>query len=322
MNPVSILSPETEIRKDELFPDPFCCIGLVAPAGRIPREEYEAAAGFLSGLGLRLFTGKSIFKGDRISYVSAPAADRADDFNELIRNPEIQAIYCLRGGYGCIHLLDKLDWNALKRRKLPVVGYSDITVLHAAMQSKHAGIAVSACMALHLQKDSRNAVFRRNFQRAWKTASGENGPFRRIAPLQSCSDSPGVTEAPLFCGNLTTLASLCGTGYLPRMKGKVIFLEDIAEPVRKLDRTLMQLKLNGFFDGCAGIVFGDFKQCGDAAERSELFRRFSAMLSVPVFSGLHYGHCTRSISLVCGESARIRNNTLYLRDPVFSAEKS
>ena len=302
------------LRKTDLFPEDLHCIGLAAPAGRVAPERYQAACRFLTGLGIRAVAGKSVLKGDALPYVSAPAEDRADDLNELIRDPEIQAVYCLRGGYGSVHLLDRLDWQTLKQRKLPVVGYSDITSLHAAMTAKRAGTAVSACMALQLAEDSASAAFRRNFKRVWGLALQKQGPFRKIAALSAISESCDI-QGSLFCGNLTTLASLCGTGFLPKLPGRVIFLEDIAEPVRKLDRTLMQLKLSGFFDRCAGIVFGDFKQCGTPAERMELFRRFSAVVGKPVFAGLHYGHCSRSLSLVCGETVKIRKNALYLRDP-------
>lgn len=307
-----------ELRKDDLFPDSLNCLGLAAPAGRISPAAYESAVRFLTCLGIRPVPGRSVLKNDTLSYVSAPASDRISDLNELIHNPEIQAIYCLRGGYGSVHLLEQLDWTVLRKRRLPVIGYSDITALHAAMQTKHAGKAVSACMALRLETDSRNPAFRRNFKRAMGIMMRNRGSFRRMARLTACNGASVLPESPLFCGNLTTLASLCGTGYLPRINGQVIFLEDIAEPVRKLDRTLTQLKLNGFFERCSGVILGNFKQCGDSKERQELFRRFAENLSVPVFSGLHYGHCACSLSLVCGETAAVRNGSLYLRDP-FSA---
>lgn len=314
-------SAADNLRKTGLFPEELHCIGLAAPAGRVTPERYRAACRFLTGLGIKVISGRSVLKGDMLPYVSAPAEDRAADLNGLIRDPEVQAVYCLRGGYGSVHLLDRLDWAALKQRPLPVVGYSDITGLHAAMTAKHAGIAVSACMALALEQDSGSAAFRRNFKRAWALALRKRGTFRRISPLSSVNGS-GDVQGKLFCGNLTTLASLCGTGFLPRLSGgQVIFLEDVAEPVRKLDRTLMQLKLNGFFAGCSGIVFGNFKQCGPPGEREELFRRFADAIGKPVFTGLRYGHCSRSLSLVCGEPVRIRNNALFLQDP-FTAEKS
>ncbi|MBR4666011.1 MAG: hypothetical protein IKO93_19250, partial [Lentisphaeria bacterium] len=84
---------------------------------------------------------------------------------------------------------------------------------------------------------------------------------------------------------------------------------------------LMQLKLGCFFADCAGIVFGNFKQCGSPDEREELFRRFAAAVGKPVFTGLRYGHCSRSLSLVCGEPVRIRKNALFLQDP-FTAGRS
>ena len=109
--------------------------------------------------------------------------------------------------------------------------------------------------------------------------------------------------------------------------GSMSVLENVMLPLEEFTRlppaarrtlALMQLELGGFFENCAGVIFGNFKQCGDPAERTELFRRFAARIQVPVFSGLHYGHCARSLSLVCGETAVVRNNSLYLADP-FSA---
>ncbi|MBO4649216.1 MAG: LD-carboxypeptidase [Lentisphaeria bacterium] len=321
MNRPSKQSEPKTLRKNDLFPDGLDCLGIVAPAGPVSAEKFEQACRFLTSLGLRLVTGSAVTRGDKLSYVSAPAEDRADDLNALIRNPKVQAIYCLRGGYGSVQLLDLLDWTELKRRKLPVVGYSDITSLHAAMRTRRAGLPVSACMALHLEEDARTTAFRRDFKRAWGVALHRTGPFRRIARLESYVPETESAEGPLFCGNLATLASLCGTPWLPKPKREVIFLEDIAEPVRKLDRTLTQLLLSGFFTDCAAVVFGDFRQCGDRNEREELFRRFTAKIGKPVFAGLRYGHCPRSVSLVGGEPAVIRDGALYLRDP-FSGEKS
>ena len=178
------LGPHSEIvlRKSDLFPDGLQCIGLIAPAGRIQPERYRAACRFLTGLGIRTVSGKSVLKGDVPGYISAPAEDRAADFNSLVCNPEVQALYCLRGGYGSVHLLHLLDWETLKRRRLPLIGYSDITALHAAMTSKHAGIAISACMALNLKDDSAPAAFRRNFKRAWSMAWP--GCIRTVIPIR------------------------------------------------------------------------------------------------------------------------------------------
>ena len=302
-------------RKEELFPEGYSCLGIVAPAGPVTPGQFRSACDFLTRLGIRFVAGGSIVEGETLSYLSAPRERRAADLNAMIRNPEVSAVYCLRGGYGSVHLLDGLDWETLKRRNLPVIGYSDITALHAAVVKNCAGIAVSACMGLNLEHDACEAAFRRDFRRALAYALHPSGEFREISQLRSCGGSRSLEDAPVFCGNLTVLTSLCGTPYLPEMSGKLILLEDIGEPVRKLDRNLMQLKLSGFFRGCAGVVFGDFEDCGDPGEQSELFRRFACDVQVPVFSGLHYGHCRRSLSLVCGEPARIRDGVFCLRDP-------
>lgn len=309
------------LRKTDLFPGSVCCLGLVAPAGPVSAGAYRNAVAFLQKLGLSVVCGESVLKGDDLSFLSAPAADRAADLNAVIRNPDVDGIYCLRGGYGSVHLPEYIDWTTLKKRRLPVIGYSDITALHMVMTARNAGVPVSAAMALTLEKESAGASFRRNFRRALQLAFHPGrGNFRRMARLIPYQGN-GIPESPLICGNLTVTASLCGTGCLPSFSGRLILLEDIGEPVRKLDRALMQLKRSGVFADCAGVILGNFKQCGSAAERDRLFRRFSSELTVPVFGGLHYGHCSRSLSFVCGETALVRDGSLFLRDP-FSGRKS
>lgn len=309
------------LRKADFFPDSVHCLGLAAPSGPVSAAAYRNTVAFLRQLGLSVICGESVLKGDELSFLSAPAVDRAADLNALIHNSAVDGIYCLRGGYGSVHLPEFIDWNTLKKRRLPVIGYSDITALHMVMTARNAGIPVSAAMALTLEKESAGVSFRRNFRRALQLAfyPGQ-GDFRRIARLTPYHGT-GIPESPLICGNLTVAASLCGTGCLPSFSGRLILLEDIGEPVRKLDRALMQLKLSGVFRDCAGVILGNFKQCGSAAERDILFRRFAAELTMPVFGGLHYGHCSRSLSFVCGEQALVRDGGLFLRDP-FSGKRS
>ena len=121
---------------------------------------------------------------------------------------------------------------------------------------------------------------------------------------------PGTVVGSLVPVNLTLLAALCGTPYLPDLAGKILIVEDIGEPVRKLDRHLTQLRLAGIPQKLAGLVFAQFSDCGDEPQRMCLFRDFARSVPGPVLAGLPFGHELPSLSFVYGEHAEIRNGTL------------
>lgn len=300
--------------KKELFPDEFTCLGLAASSSAVNPERYKAAADFLKAAGIHTIAEFSVDEHDVLPYLSASPEIRVRHLNNLIRNPEITAIYFLRGGFGMTHLLDDIDWDTLRERNLPVIGYSDITALHTAMTRKQAGIPVSACMALRIADDSKCQTFRRSFLRAMKLAAGiKPDAFRKISSLQLLNEYDGPVHGRLTGGNMTVFTSLCGTEYFPSCRGKIVLLEDIGEPVRKLDSYLTQLRLNGVFEHCAGVVFGCFTECNDPENLDIMLRRFASRLSVPVYKGLYFGHCARSLSFVFGEKVRLHDAGMYVQ---------
>ena len=109
------------------------------------------------------------------------------------------------------------------------------------------------------------------------------------------------------------LTALTGTGYLPSFRNKIVILEDVGEPPRKLDRALVQLLLAETFSCASAVLFGDYTDCGTPEEHRRIFERFAAETDVPVYSGLNFGHGIPSLSFLCGEDAAIRSNTLFCR---------
>ena len=290
------------------FPENIRTIGVAAPAGSADRAKYEESVRLIESFGIRVVSAPHLFsETPHASYLSATETERADDFNALLRNPEIDLIQCIRGGYGSMKILDRIDWGLLRERKLPVIGFSDITAVHLAMLAKHAGIPVAGQMTARFAEAMENPFTRNSFQTSLRFAmTGEgNLEFSSLKVLKE-----GTCTGPLIPANLTLLTALCGTPYLPDLTGSVLVIEEIGEPPRKIDRELTQLRLNGIFDRIAGLVFAQYTDCGSESELGVLFREFSQYVSGPVLCGLPFGHEIPSLTLPGGVEFTIQDGVL------------
>ena len=321
----------------KLFPPQWETLGLAAPASLPDTDSLARAEVFLQKQGLNVVMGFDNRERDPLSYLSASPRCRLQHLNSLIRDPRVDAIYCIRGGFGSIHLLEEIDFDSMRKRNLPLIGYSDITALHMAMLRKKAGIPISACMALKLEEESKtDAVFTESFRRALALgAAGSRGikpkSFRTAAgdllPLNDAARSAGKVEGRLLCGNITVMSSLCGTEFFPSTAGRIVLLEDVGERTRRLDASFHQLRLNKVFARCKGVVLGNFQDCGNGKkeELEVMLKRFAALLECPVYNGLHFGHCSGSLAFVQEESIRLEGGKLFWKIPeksFFSAERS
>ena len=254
--------------------------GIVSPAGPVPPEVFDAGVTALEKLGF----GVKVFPHARgnAGYLAAPAEARAEDLQNAWSDPEVGAILCARGGFGSAHLLPLLDWRKMKERNLPLLGFSDITALHLAMDKMGVGRPVAAPMLKFipdLDADSLGA-FRDVFD-------NRNHAFREIEVL---TGKPDFSGRPL-AGNLTVMASLLGTPYFPDPKGRVLVLEEVGEPLYRIDRLLTQLELAGVFAACSGVVLGDFTEGNFTdAELRELVFRAATRAGKPAVKGYPFGH--------------------------------
>jgi len=271
-----------------MYDNRFPRLTVIAPGSMPDRNDVETGVKLLRDNGHQVRLMPHIFTGDRLKHLAAPAADRAADLEAAWLSPETDAILCARGGGGSAQLLPLLDWEKLRRRPMPLIGYSDITALHFAMEKTGAGLPVVAPMVCTYPDSLADGYA----ARAWRAAFSD-GPRKVELP-------PGgelrfyrkgrVCARPLTA-NITVAASLCGTGYLPSARGRLVLLEDIDESVSRLDRRLTQLAMAGFFEGCAGIVFGQFTDCeSPLEEQQELCSRAAAWTAGPVCSGFPFGH--------------------------------
>lgn len=286
---------------------PGARIALVAPAGPLQKpDELSRAQDNVRTLGWEPVTAPHAT--NRTGYLAGLDRDRLDDINSALRDPKIDALWCLRGGYGMIRILPGVDYDALSRTPKAIIGYSDISALHAAVQRKCRLITYHGPTAREpLTRFSHDSLERAVIDRA--DSCGTAPGAREI--------NPGKAEGILVGGNLAVLASLCGTAFAPDMTDGILILEDINEPVYRIDRMLQQLLLSGTLNGCKAIVFGQCVKCAeDDTGRARLFDEvlgeIALELGVPCLAGVPVGHISEQWTIPLGATAQLDTKTRTL----------
>ena len=300
------------MKKNNLFGS-IKTVGLAAPASACDPANLQAGIHILEQYGIDVISGGNLFRKGRFSYLSADDSFRAEDFNRLAEDDSVDAILCIRGGYGTPRILDQINYDILKARNLPVIGFSDITALHLAMLSRNAGRCVASQMAARLPEAIENRKTLTGMQRVYSRLDGVKKPFHKVGRKLCMLNENATVEGGVIPLNLTLAAALCGTDYLPSMKNRIVILEEVGEPVRKIDRMLNQLLYSNFFNMASAVVFAQFTDCGETAERNCLLRDFANRVDCPVFSGLDYGHSLPSQSFLFDEPCRIKDGAFFLQ---------
>jgi muramoyltetrapeptide carboxypeptidase len=275
-------------------------VALVAPAGplqnpdELPRAQQNARA-----LGWEPIVARHAT--DRDGYLAGADRDRLDDLNHALRDPGIDGVWCLRGGYGMMRILPGIDYEALGRAPKTIIGYSDVTALHAAVQRKCGVITYHGPTARETLTDfSRDSFLRAVVD---QTDSGGVAPSAREI-------SHGTAHGRLAGGNLAVLAALCGTPFAPDLTDAILILEDINEPVYRIDRLFQQLMLSGSLAACKAIVFGQCVKCpddagGGAKRFDDVLREIAEELGVPSLAGIPVGHIDEQWTLPFGAMATL-----------------
>jgi len=288
---------------------PGARMALIAPAGPVDAARIDAALEQCARLGLEPVLGRSARR--RYGYLAGEDEARLADLNDALRDERVDAIWALRGGYGTMRLLPRLDLSPLLARPRAFIGFSDNTALHLALDrlglvsfhGPHAGAAFPA---------PAEDAFRRVLFRAEPAGAIAAEPARTLVA--------GAAEGTLIGGNLALLAALAGTPYALRAAGRVVVIEDVGEPAYRIDRALTQLLLAGCLHGAAAIAFGRFDECADpepGRPLDALLRERVAGLLVPVLSGLPVGHIDDNRCLPFGVRARLDADvgTLTILEP-------
>jgi muramoyltetrapeptide carboxypeptidase len=242
----------------------------------------------------------------RRRYLAGDDARRADEWREAVADPEARAIFCARGGYGTMRILPAVDPAPLLAAPKILVGFSDITAIHAVLN--RAGLAtVHGPVLTQLGRAPQAAVDHLAALLTRAPAADPSAPPAPGAGLEGTAVvRPGVVEGPVLGGSLTLLAHLCGTAFQPSLAGAILAIEDVDEKPYRLDRYLTQLRLAGALQGVAGIALGQFTQC-DAlgVEGVEVMRDWAAELGVPAALGFPFGHEDANFALPLGARARL-----------------
>ena len=268
-------------------------IGVVAPAGPVAADKLDAVTALYArwGYRARLYPGCRADTG----YLAGPDALRLVDLHAALADDAVAAIHCLRGGYGCMRLLDGIDADLLQRKPKLLIGYSDITALQAlwarhGLPSLHAPMPASDLIKAG-RLDDEQALF--TLLRDGLRAGAVLAPVLQPAALRV----PGHAAGRLIGGNLSLVAALLGTPWAWQAQGAILFLEDVNEELYRVDRTLTQLRLAGVLDAVAGFVLGSFTE---AASPMALLQEMLVPLGKPVLGGWPTGHGTPNRPLPMG----------------------
>lgn len=296
------------------LPPSLPVVGITAPASciRAGQPDAEGIRQKAESLGFVPKLGRSI--GQVYGALSGEDALRAGDLQQLYGDPEVDILWCAKGGYGAPRLLDLLEFPLFAGTPKPFVGYSDITALHLAfwqacrMPTVHGPMPGSDDLQEATDPYSRAALLRVLLDPA-PLGTLRNPPGAR--PMEGWGG--GSAEGVLLGGNLTLVASLLGTAYLPDLTGAILFLEDIGENTSRLDRMLNQLRLAGVLHQCAGFVLGGFTNCevefpGYGFDTEEVLRQALLPLGKPVVARVQAGHVKPTLSLPLGLRVRVDGN--------------
>ena len=297
------------VMKNLIFPPPLIPgdrAALAAPASPVSPDALDIAVRSLKAIGL----DPVVMPGCRENrgYLSGTDEQRANDINDAFRSDDIKGIFCIRGGYGSMRILRLLDYEMISKHPKVFAGFSDITAMHTALNEICRFVTFHAPMpaADYQTFDSFTLDSLKKHIFRTPVCSPLHGPPG--IPINILN--PGKACGQIIGGSLSIMTALLGTPFEPDTRGRLVFLEDVGEPLYKIDRMLTSLVLAGKFENCAGIVLGSFEDCppdcGIAHEQSaldELFRDILMPCGIPVISNLRFGHTYPQVTFASGAAA-------------------
>lgn len=268
---------------------------MIAPSSPFPRAEFDRGVALLSTR-YRVSFADDLFSAD--GYLAGSDARRLAELERALTDPSVDAIVCARGGYGATRLLDAIAPSAVRAARKLLVGFSDVTALHALFA--RAGLcSLHGPMVTGLGRAGEDAFSR------W-AAVVEGAPVSALEGLRRIA--PGQAEGVLLGGNLAVLAALIGTPYAPPIDGAILLLEDVGEAPYRVDRMLTTLRHAGWLERVRGIVLGSFTGCDPRADGRTVDAVLAERLAdrgVPVVGGVSAGHQPSDEALPLGVRVRV-----------------
>lgn len=278
-------------------------IAIVATARKNIDDNLKPAISWLKNWGLEVVIGKTI--GLDNNQLAGTDEERAADFQTMMDNPNIKAIWCVRGGYGTVRMIDLLDWTKFKQSPKWIIGFSDVTVLHSHLNnlgfaSIHGIMPVSAKATEEAKESLRKALF------------GE--PLQYTVPCDQMNRY-GKAKGELVGGNLSILFSLLGSPSAVNCEDKILFIEDLDEYLYHIDRMMMNLKRNGCLESLKGIIVGGMTKMHDneipwGKNALEIIDDVTKKYNIPIIYNFPAGHMADNHALIFGKQVTLEANDL------------
>ena len=291
-------------------------IALVAPAKRMLEGELDEAIALVNSWGFEAVLGKNIYNEYDLGYLYAGTdEERAADFQWALDDESIKAIWCARGGYGSVKIIDLLDFTKFKQSPKWIIGYSDITVFHnhvnrLGFETIH-GVTAKKLANTTYHPDSYPSLY------DLLVGSEMNYSFQNTHPYNKI----GEAEGELIGGNLSIVYPLLGSESAIQPEGKILFLEDWFENWYAVDRMLMNLKRNKIFDKIAGLILGSFTHMDTEEENPEnynqpydpktyeVIHQLTVQYQIPIAYQFPAGHTGYNLSLKMGSKVQLKVDT-------------
>ncbi len=309
---------------------------FIAPAKYLDEHRNTLAKQRLEELGFQVRFPKNLFR--KHGYLAGSDDQRAAELMAAFADPEVDAIFPGTGGYGTTRIVDKLDYDAIRRHPKILVGFSDITGLHVAINQRTGLVTFHTpnpewgfgnpenlnpyaakwfWRALAADKYGREAGYTITPQPTPAEIAWDKKLFADLPRIKTLA--PGTVRGPIIGGNLSVLHALMGTPYEIKTDGKILFLEDVGEQPYRVDRMLSTLKLAGKFDHLAGVILGCFTRREDEDpwdddwSMSDVLKDYFAELGVPVVTNFPAGHVPYNTTLPIGVPVELNATTGTIR---------
>lgn len=278
-------------------------VGILATARKIDLATLQPGIKLLESWGLKVVIGKTI--GKEQNQLAGADWQRATDFQEMIDNPNIKAIWAAKGGYGTVRIVDRINFENFKKKPKWVIGFSDVTVLHSHINNMNIG-TLHAIMAISAKSATPEAI--ETFRKA---LFGEKLEYH--IPNHAFNKA-GKATGELVGGNLSVLYSIQGSESAVDMNGKILFLEDLDEYLYHIDRMMMNLKRNGSLKGLKGIIIGGMTSMNDndipwGHDSLQIIQDIVKDLNIPVAYNFPAGHIKDNRALILGKNVIFEVNS-------------
>lgn len=296
----TVLTNQQEITEDiqPAFLKKGDTIAVFALSNSVNKTELASGIDTLKNWGLVVLEAENLYKQD--GRYAGTEEERIEGFQKLINNTNVKALIAARGGYGAVQVLSFIDFSPLKQHPKWIVGYSDVTGLHIALNN--------------MGFESIHGPMVRDFSDAESVASLRKALFGELQTNTISTNKDcvvGTAEGRLVGGNLSLIYSMGGTLYDLNVKNAILFIEDTGEANYAIDRMLANLKLSGKLDAIKGVVVGDFTSMSQGSDRpiNEIIHNYFDDLNIPIMYGINMGHGTKNLATYLGRTVHLDVNS-------------